>query len=264
MDILTHTLSGVAVGTVASSFSKKGSLDRIKILLISGLGGALPDLDAISLWSKFDVTLGRIFRLENSGRTIYSAKFWYSHHAFNHSLVAALLWCGLIALCIYFINKQKTTFIDSLKSNHIAYVGFILGFSIHLLEDMPTPSSAWGGVNLLWPSTEYIGGWGKIWWWNNNDIWLIVVGIIFLNLSFYSLRYVVEVDLRKVTSIVFISGFLMAVYQINTRPIDFSYTNNSSKYQEFEQQSKKIQKDILGEKVYNWVSEMDRRLPFLF
>ena len=67
MDILTHTLSGVAIGTVVSSFSNRGILDKVTIVLISGFAGALPDFDAISLWSGFDSTIGSFFNLPIGG-----------------------------------------------------------------------------------------------------------------------------------------------------------------------------------------------------
>ena len=60
MDIITHTLSGVATGTVVMSFSPKGYKAKLGILSISGFGAALPDLDAISLWSRFDNLFGRV------------------------------------------------------------------------------------------------------------------------------------------------------------------------------------------------------------
>jgi hypothetical protein len=47
---------------------------------------------------------------------------------------------------------------------------------------MPTPASTWGGVNFFWPFKTYIGGTGHIWWWNNYDIFLIVVAVIIINL----------------------------------------------------------------------------------
>jgi hypothetical protein len=94
LDILSHSLSGLALGTVLASFAQ-GPRRKLAILGIATFGGALPDLDAISMWSGFDRTFGSWFQLNQSGRFIYSAKFWYSHHAFFHSLLAPLLWLGL-------------------------------------------------------------------------------------------------------------------------------------------------------------------------
>ncbi|MBC7485616.1 MAG: metal-dependent hydrolase [Cytophagaceae bacterium] len=91
MDIITHGLSGVAVGKVAASFTGKGVKNKMTIVLLSGLAAILPDFDALSLWSKFDATIGKLFNLQHSGKGIYFSKFWYSHHGFLHSLVAASL-----------------------------------------------------------------------------------------------------------------------------------------------------------------------------
>jgi hypothetical protein len=66
------------------------------VIGFSGLGGALPDFDAISLWSGFDKTFGKLFNLSNSGEVIYFSKFWYSHHGFLHSILASVI----LAFCI--------------------------------------------------------------------------------------------------------------------------------------------------------------------
>ena len=51
MDIISHSLTGLAVGTVCAHFSKDTWRNKVVILCASTLGGALPDLDALSLWS---------------------------------------------------------------------------------------------------------------------------------------------------------------------------------------------------------------------
>lgn len=56
----------------------------------------------------------------------------------------------------------------------------------------------------------------------------------------------------------------MPVYQIKSKPSDFSYSGHSHKYQEFEQQSKQIQKDILGERLFNIITDIDNRIPLNF
>jgi len=43
------------------SFSRRGSLEKTGITSLSGFGAALPDLDAISLWSRFDSTIGKFY-----------------------------------------------------------------------------------------------------------------------------------------------------------------------------------------------------------
>lgn len=269
MDILTHTLSGIAVGTVAASFVQMKGKPTMFILFISGLGGALPDIDAISMWSKFDSTIGAFFKLPHTGRVIYGEKFWYSHHAFMHSILAPLI-IASIAILLSYLLRYKTIIIRTkdiiqyVKSKSIYFLSFVLAFTMHLLEDMPTPASVWGGVNFFWPSSSYIGGLGKIWWWNNYDIFLIVVVIITLNLLFSLVGKFLKRNTKYITTSVFVCGFLLSMYQINTRGYDFAYTGNTSKYNTFEEQSKHIQKQILGEKLFNLMVKFDNKLAFYF
>jgi len=94
MDILSHTLSGIAVGTVAAAFVRKSrnSAKKKALIILSGaLAGAIPDIDAISLWSGFDNAIGSPLGLNYSGREIYFGKLWYSHHGMFHSLFMGLL-----------------------------------------------------------------------------------------------------------------------------------------------------------------------------
>ncbi len=269
MDILTHTLSGVAIGTVMASFSKGGFRRKMGIISIAGFGSALPDLDAISLWSKFDITLGRLFSLHNSGNEIYFLKFWYSHHAFLHSLFASLLIAFIIGFGLYLINSRQKSYsirslFLSLKNQHLFLFSFILGFLIHLIEDMPTPASVWGGVNFLWPIKTYTGGSGDIWWWNNYDLFLIVSGIVILNVSILFISGLGKINSRKLTTTIFITGLVLSLIQVKTRGFDFNYTGHTPKYQEYEQKSKEIQKDILGVTVYNLMLEFDNNMSLNF
>lgn len=269
MDILTHTLSGVAIGTVMASFSKRGFREKMGIISIAGFGGALPDIDAISLWSKFDNTIGRFFGLYHSGKEIYFLKFWYSHHGFLHSFFASLVIAFIIGICIYLIkSRQKSLSIMSLflsfKSQRLLLISFVLGFVIHLIEDMPTPASVWGGVNFLWPMKSYIGGIGDLWWWNNYDIFLIASGIVLLNLLVLLISGIRKINSRKLTTTIFIVGLTLSLVQVKTRGFDFNYTGHTPKYQEYEQKSKAIQKEILGVTVYNLMLEFDNNMSLNF
>ncbi|MGL4368158.1 MAG: metal-dependent hydrolase, partial [Spirochaetota bacterium] len=168
MDILTHTLSGAAAGSVLSHYAPKGFLKHICILTLSGAGGFLPDIDAVSLWSKFDATLGTLFSLQHSGRSIYFSRFWYSHHGFFHSIAAGLAASAGIALFIYLLmlllcRKQERRMFS--ETAVLCLSGFFLGFCAHLCGDLCTPGCVWGGIHLLWPLPYYTGGTGEIWWW---------------------------------------------------------------------------------------------------
>lgn len=266
MDILTHTLSGLAIGTVVASFSKHGFVDKTKIILFSGLAAATPDADVISLWSGFDNSIGRYFSLPNSGADIYSAKLWYSHRAALHSVLAGVILGLLLAIFIgvfsYFAlaKWRHSSLLNSITGQKLLLIGFISGFIIHPLEDMPTPASRWGGVNFWWPSKVYTGGTGDIWWWNNYDIFLIVVAVVLINL----LVLLIGRHAKLLTTALFAIGLTLVVVQIKTRPYDFAYSGYTSKYAEFETKSKAVQKAILGEQVFGLMERFDNRLKIYF
>ncbi len=263
MDILTHTISGIAIGTGAVSFVDKGLIGKIKIILLSGFAAAMPDIDAMSLWSKFDKTIGKFFHLEHTGKEIYSSKFWYSHHAFMHSIAAALLIVFVIMIVLKIFDKES-----SIKSffqqNKVLMASMFCAFLIHLFEDMPTPSSSWGGVNLFWPSSQYIGGYGQIWWWNNYDIFLIVLLTIFLNAIILSFSFLLKNKTKWFTIAILLLGFTFSMKQIHSRNFDFNYTQSSGKYQECEKESLEIQKQILGEKLFGIMNEFDKKMKIYF
>ena len=265
MDIITHTLSGVVVATVVAAFAKKETRKSLKVLAFGALGGAFPDIDAISMWSRFDATFGRLFGLSHTGREIYGEKFWYSHHAFFHSIAAALLIAVLLMLTGYvFLRIRKTAKIPLTgyyKRNVFLYITFIGAYLCHLLGDMPTPSSVWGGVNMFFPSDVYIGGSGKIWWWNNYDIFLLTLLCIAVNLTVILFR---KQYVRKITLSFALFTFILILFQINTRQYNYAYNGNTTKYAEMEQQSKNEQERILGKRIYKCMKELDNRLPIHF
>jgi len=266
MDILSHTFSGIAVGTVLASFSKGGFKTKSSIILISGFGGALPDLDAISMWSNFDSTIGNFFNLSHSGSQIYTGKWWYSHHGALHSLTFAVIipfvFLFLKSLKPLFQERSLSRFTQKIALNKLKILGFILGFGVHLIEDMPTPAAYWGGVNLFWPSKTYSGGFGKIWWWNNYDIFLVIIGVIVLNII--TLGFSKWLNAQKITPFIFLLGFSLSLFQMNTREFDFNYTGGAKHYQAYEQKSKEIQKEILGEKLYLMMKKFDDSMKLNF
>jgi inner membrane protein len=186
-----------------------------------------------------------------------------------HSAFAGLLISSLIGLILYLIDiKRKglrnVNLLGSLTENRLLLIGFFLGFSLHMIEDMPTPASTWGGVNFLWPFNSYLGGTGDIWWWNNYDVFIIVVCAITINLILSFIRRVIDFDLRKFTIGVFILAFSFATIQVKTREYDFAYTGHTPKYQELENKSKQIQKKILGDRLYRLMERIDNRLRINF
>ena len=253
MDIITHTLSGVLIGaTVASCASSTRA--KINIILVGALGGCLPDIDAISLWSGFDDTFGKIFNLNHAGYEIYFSKFWYSHHGFFHSIAAIVVY-----LLLYVAIKKMASIVDKgqTKVNYLAFLAFSGGYLAHILEDLPTPSGSWGGINLFWPSSEWIGGTGQTWWWNNYDIFLIVLTATILNL-FSSFM---NINSKKVLSVLTLSfAILLIFFQIHQRNFDF----NAESYVNKETVSLSIQRKILGEKVFNLLVKLDNKIHLNF
>lgn len=269
MDILTHALSGVAIGTVISGLSKCRLKHRIGYIAFGGFGGILPDIDAISLWSRFDSTFGRLFRLTDSGKDIYSSKFWYSHHGFMHSIIACLLIGLILGFIIHLISARFKTIglkniITSFKDYRLYLISFILGFLLHLLGDLPTPSSSWNGINMFWPSKHYIGGTGEIWWWNNYDIFLLILSTIILNLMVILIGRLMNKKILRITISIFLLGFISIIYQIKTRSFDFNYMGHTTKYDFYEQKSKDIQKQILGTRLYEIMVKFDNKMKINF
>ena len=52
--------------------------------------------------------------------------------------------------------------------------------------------------------------------------------------------------------------------QINTRTVDFSYSGPTVNYSELEAQSKQVQKEILGEKLFKFMTAVDNKIPLNF
>lgn len=266
MDILIHSFSGLAVGTVVSSYTKNKLTSKFKCIFYSGFGAALPDLDAISLWSKFDSTLGQFFHLSRSGNEIYFDKLWYSHHAILHSIFAGFTFLLFFFVCHCLVKKTmyKKDFAVTFHQYKFFHLGFIASYIIHLFEDMPTPASYWGGVNLWWPNKNYVGGFGEIWWWNNYDIFLIVFSVFLINMALHLIGTFFSSRTSKLTTIVFLIGLGLSIFQIRNRHYDYSYSGHNKRFEEFENNSKKEQREILGVKLFSYMEKLDNKLPINF
>ena len=59
-------------------------------------------------------------------------------------------------------------------------------------------------------------------------------------------------------------SFLLIVYQINTRDFDFDYKGHTSKFHEYEAKSMEVQKEILGDKLFNCMNKVDNELEISF
>ncbi|MGB0525951.1 MAG: metal-dependent hydrolase, partial [Flammeovirgaceae bacterium] len=216
MDILIHTLSGAAAATGVAGLFGNSKKERMQLIGIGAFAGALPDFDAISLWSKFDATVGKWLSLSHSGKEIYFGKLWYSHHAFLHSILGALI----VLICYWSIRALIRKNSPNLRAFLLPSTTFLLAFCAHLLGDLPTPASVWGGIALWFPSSEYVGGWGKVWWWNNYDIFLILLWCTTINFIVFLLFNTQWVKLFS--CVLVLSAFLLITHQVNTRGFDFA------------------------------------------
>jgi len=266
MDLLSHILSGVAISTVIVSFAKTSKKNKAAIVFFGALGGGFPDFDVISHWSGFDRTFGAFFNLDLPGFQIYHTKRWYAHHGFLHSLLGGVFVACLIGGMMYLLRKKERSFNESSVGIKYIMLSFFLGFCTHLVEDMPTPTYAWGGVNFLFPSNDYWGGTGEIWWWNNYDMFLIILSVIIINSGILIVHSYKEINAKMVCSSVLFLGLSLYLYQLKTRDFDFNYQKAEHRkvFNKYEQKSKDIQKEILGETLYETMKSFDESLPIWF
>lgn len=224
----------------------------------------LPDIDAISLWSRFDQTIGSFLHLSHTGRNIYFSNYWYSHHNFTHSLVGGLLITSCLVLLpslpVLVYPKSNDTR-ASFRGLAVYWLAAFAGYVMHLVGDLPTPSHTWGGIKLFWPLPQAIGGTGHIWWWNNYDIFLILAGCCTVNLGLIVFAHFVKKPLIRYLPLVICMVSLLAIfYQIDQRHVDFAQAGHAA----HEKKSLEIQQQILGRKLYGIMREIDRKLPLCF
>ncbi|MEJ2199680.1 MAG: metal-dependent hydrolase [Desulfuromonadaceae bacterium] len=268
MDIISHTLAGIAVATAVAALATERPVDRGRILCCGGLGGVLPDLDTISLWSGFDGTLGSFFQLPAKGRDIYFSNFWYSHHNFAHSLLGGLLIsCALLlplALPLL-VTGKRSLYQKGWRQLGIYGLALLAGYSAHLLGDLPTPSHSWGGIKLFWPLPVTSGGSGRIWWWNNYDLFLLLALACTLNLGLLGLSARLKKAWRKILpTLICLAVFLLLLRQIEGRQVDFNNTGYRSKWAECEEKSLEQQQELLGQPLYHLMRQFDALLPSYF
>lgn len=264
MDILSHTLSGIAIATTVCSIAKCTKKKLAGSICIGALAGSIPDLDAISLWSRFDQSIGKLLQLKHAGSEIYFGKFWYSHHAFNHSMLSALAWGLLLMgmLHLFQTNKKKPKNIKTyFLQNKLTFLVFVCAYNAHLLGDMITPASAWGGVQFFFPHKAYIGGWGLTWWWNNYDIFLLL-GIW----TSGNLLFIFFWKKWHVLASMFLSASALGsiIILLLTRPVDFSYSGHTQIYKELEAKSIEIQHNNLAPFLFRPMQKLDQQLPIYF
>jgi inner membrane protein len=268
MDIITHTLSGIAMSTIAASLSKKPLWKKGIIICCGAIGGAFPDIDVISLWSGFDTTIGKFFDLPHKGRDIYFSNYWYSHHNFTHSLIGGVTITVFIVLLSYLVcllvskNKNVSLFLTQ-KGEY--FLAIFFGYVAPLMGDLPTPGHTWDGIKLFWPLSTPIGATGHLWWWNNYDIFLIVFICCAINFGLILLYHLSKKPFIRYLPVIICVGSLLAVlYQIHQRDFSFAYSGYTKRYDEYERKSLDIQREILGEKLYKIMVNVDHKLTIYF
>lgn len=266
MDILIHTLSGTTTAAFIATFSNSNTKGKLLMVLLGAFAGALPDIDAISLWSRFDATIGRGLHLSHTGSEIYFGKYWYSHHGFFHSLFAA----GLFSMLFIYIRKivqSKTNWITYMKQKQtlLLLAVFFFSYVSHLIGDFPTPGGVWGGVRLFFPFEVYIGGYGTTWWWNNYDVFLTLFASTSLLLLFICLENkFLKNDLIKLAAGIYIGCVAISCYYVTHHSISFAYSGNTSRYRYYERTSLSDQWGRLGTRTYTYINKLDKKLPINF
>lgn len=254
MDILTHGLTGLALSTGVAAHSNTTLRNKLLIGLSGLMGGVFPDIDVLSRAPGFDQTIGQWFNLQQSGYDIFFDTHWYSHHVFTHSIIGTLLFTLLGSLSYILISKIRKT---TAHTNLIYYaLAFFLGYMGHLLEDMITPGGPWDGIALFWPSTHFSGGWGKIWWWNNYDLFLIVCMAIGVN----AVLIISQFRTQLLTKLTLLAALFLFIIQVERRQYDFNTKEGKNK----EQYSKELQKKYLGNGLYSIMDKMDDLIPVAF
>lgn len=268
MDILTHTLSGIAVAGAVAGLTSKSLSQKAAIILCGAAGAVLPDIDAITYWSQFDTLIGRPLDLAMSGRDIYFANHWYSHHNWTHSLAAGAIFTLLMGLLCYLGDRIafKIKPLNTFWKKRSCYLGaFFLGYTMHLLGDLPTPGYTWQGIKLFWPLSSPVGGTGHLWWWNNYDIFILLAVCCTAIILMIALYPVFKKPLFKILPLlVFIITLLSIFHQITDRPVRFTYGKPHIPRAEKEKQSHQIQKEILGPTLYRFMASMDRHIKIPF
>ncbi len=266
MDILIHTLSGTCTAAFIATFSKTNTKSRLAMVLLGSLAGALPDIDAISLWSKFDKTIGQLLHLTHSGSEIYFGKFWYSHHGFFHSLFAAALFaCIFISIRkLFFTTVSWKPYLYALQTK-LLLATFFFSYIAHLIGDLPTPGAVWGGIRLFFPFEVYVGGYGTTWWWNNYDVFVVLAVTAASLITLLSLQSkFFQKDLILLVTACYVGCMGACFYFVTHHSISFAYNGNTSRYAYYERISKIDQIERIGPRLYFKIAYLDKKFPFYF
>ena len=120
------------------------------ILVIGGVAAVLPDIDAFfGHYASTNALVG--------------------HRGWTHSLLGIVGFATIFSLGFKLFGKNGSLFIWLCAT--------LAGLS-HLLCDLITPPSVWGGLPLLFPLSQRYGGWSLIGWYDLQAFWLLLLFLV--------------------------------------------------------------------------------------
>ncbi|MCI4666865.1 MAG: metal-dependent hydrolase [Bacteroidia bacterium] len=261
---MINILLGLGIGTAMAAWNRSRPAQQVKLMAIGALGACFASLDEITLWSRFDDTLGTWLGLEESGVEIFMGTHWYSHQAFMHSILANVLFSTLLllgmGLVYYKILKGAPSLSSAINYVSVYALTFGLSYFVHLLGDLAAPSGPWHGIQLFFPMEVHVGGWGMTWWWNNYDLSLVLGVVLILNLALIKWIPPLKKGMRYLPACVCGFALLLISWQLSTRGYDF----NKEGYATREKASHHIQEEILGHKIHTMMAKFDEKMPFYY
>lgn len=163
MFTLDHGLSGILLAPAAEKIlmrRRRGEAPPLParwIWWLCFLAPMWPDADF--LWTKID-------------RRLYDGEmgFLLSHRGITHSLLGCALFALLVARFV------RARFPDPAAAGRAIFAIVLAGGFLHCLEDLPTPSSPWRGLAILWPLPWRAGDWNLIGWFDFAGNALLLAG----------------------------------------------------------------------------------------
>jgi inner membrane protein len=97
-------------------------------------------------------------------------------------------------------------------------------------------------------------------------MFLIILSVILINSSVLIVRSYKIFNAKIICSSALFLGLTLYLYQMKTREFDFNYqkAEHGKVFKSYEQKSKDIQKEILGENIYEVMKSFDESLPIWF
>jgi len=261
MDIVTHATSGAVCGAAVALGLRGAPAPVLASLVLGGLGGLLPDLDALTRAPGYDA-LAAAWGLP-PGTALYFGSRWCSHHHLAHSLAAGVGVTVALALALALgrlLGERQPA--EAWWPVLLAPASLLAGFLAHLAGDLVTPASVWGGIQLFWPSPRMVGGWGWAWWFNNYDL-LIAQAVALLGVLAASLVPRTRPVLARALPLAVLALDLLAcAVLLGLREGDYAYVGHTPDYAALEQASLDEQRRLLPPAVFERCRALDEALPF--